>query len=94
MATLNPGDEVIIPRPYWSAIPKWWQSAAAPRPFADTSIDNGFKLTPAVLEKAITPKTKWLADEFAVEPVGRRLHGSRIAGARRRRVEAPAMSGR
>ncbi len=43
-----------------SAIRRWWRSAAARRSFAETTIDNGFKLTAAALEKVITPKTKWL----------------------------------
>ncbi len=90
MATLNPGDEVIIPRPYWVSYPEMVAICGGTSVFADTSIDNGFKLTADVLEKAITPKTKWLLDELAVEPVGRRLHGSRTARSGRRVVEASA----
>ena len=70
MATLNPGDEVIIPRPTGSAIRRWWRSAAARRSSPRPSIDNGFKLTADALEKAITPKTKWLLMNSPSNPSG------------------------
>jgi aspartate aminotransferase len=70
MATLNPGDEVIIPRPYWVSYPEMVAICGGTSVFADTSIDNSFKLTPAVLEKAITPKTKWLLMNSPSNPSG------------------------
>jgi aspartate aminotransferase len=70
MATLNPGDEVIIPRPYWVSYPEMVAICGGTSVFADTSIDNGFKLTPQVLEKAITPKTKWLLMNSPSNPSG------------------------
>ena len=70
MATLNPGDEVIIPRPYWVSYPEMVAICGGTSVFADTSIDNGFKLTAAVLEKAITPKTKWLLMNSPSNPSG------------------------
>src|SRR6188508_2489621 len=60
MATLNPGDEVIIPKPYWVSYPEMVAICGGTSVFAQTTIDNGFKLTAEALEKAITPKTKWL----------------------------------
>ena len=70
MATLNPGDEVIIPRPYWVSYPEMVAICGGTSVFADTSIDNGFKLTAAALEKAITPKTKWLLMNSPSNPSG------------------------
>ena len=93
MATLNPGDEVIIPTPYWVSYPEMVAICGGTPAYAETSIDNGFKLTAAALEAAITPKTKWLVHELAVEPVGRRLQRGRAQGAGRRAAEASAMSG-
>ena len=60
MATLNPGDEVIIPAPYWVSYPEM-VSLAGGEPVAVTcTAAQGFKLQPDALEKAITPKTKWI----------------------------------
>ncbi|RJG44337.1 MULTISPECIES: pyridoxal phosphate-dependent aminotransferase [unclassified Mesorhizobium] len=70
MATLNPGDEVIIPRPYWVSYPEMVAICNGTSVFAETSIDNGFKLTAAELEKAITPKTKWLLMNSPSNPSG------------------------
>ena len=70
MATLNPGDEVIIPRPYWVSYPEMVAICGGTSTFAETSIDNGFKLTAQVLEKAITPKTKWLLMNSPSNPSG------------------------
>src|SRR5947209_6671136 len=58
MATINPGDEVIIPAPYWVSYPEMVALAGGqPVPVVCTAA-HGFKLQPAELEKAITPKTK------------------------------------
>jgi aspartate aminotransferase len=70
MATLNPGDEVIIPRPYWVSYPEMVAICGGTSVFAETSIDNGFKLTGAALEKVITPKTKWLVMNSPSNPSG------------------------
>ncbi|MHB2264133.1 pyridoxal phosphate-dependent aminotransferase [Aliihoeflea sp. PC F10.4] len=70
MATLNAGDEVIIPRPYWVSYPEMVAICGGENVFAETSIDNGFKLTPEALEKAITPKTKWLLMNSPSNPSG------------------------
>ena len=60
ISTLNPGDEVIIPTPYWVS---YWDivllAGGTPKAVA-TSDATGFKLQPADLEAAITPKTKWV----------------------------------
>ena len=70
MATLNPGDEVVIPRPYWVSYPEMVALCGGTPAFADTSIANGFKLTAEALEKAITPKTKWLVMNSPSNPSG------------------------
>jgi aspartate aminotransferase len=70
MATLNPGDEVIIPAPYWVSYPDMVLLAGGvPVPLA-AGIDTGFKLTPAQLEAAITPKTKWFIFNSPSNPTG------------------------
>lgn len=59
MATCNPGDEVIIPAPYWVSYPDMVLLAGGtPVPVVAT-LENSFKITAEQLEAAITPKTKW-----------------------------------
>ncbi|OQW56394.1 MAG: aspartate aminotransferase [Proteobacteria bacterium SG_bin9] len=70
MATINPGDEVIIPAPYWVSYPEMVALAGGePVPVVCTA-ENGFKLKPADLEKAITPKTKWIILNSPSNPTG------------------------
>lgn len=70
LATLNPGDEVIIPTPYWVSYPDMTLLCGGVPVFAETSLASGFKLTGADLEKAITPKTKWLIFNSPSNPSG------------------------
>ena len=70
MATLNPGDEVVIPAPYWVSYPEMVALCGGMPVFVPTTIDNKFKLQPADLEKAITPKTKWLVFNSPSNPSG------------------------
>lgn len=70
MATLNPGDEVVIPSPYWVSYPEMVAICGGTSVFAPTTIDNGFKLTAEALDKAITPKTKWLILNSPSNPSG------------------------
>lgn len=70
MATLNPGDEVIIPAPYWVSYPDMVLLAGGtPVPVVAT-IDTQFKLTPDQLEAAITPRTKWFIFNSPSNPTG------------------------
>jgi aspartate aminotransferase len=70
LATLNNGDEVIIPAPYWVSYPDMVLFAeGVPVPVA-CSEEHNFKLTPAALEAAITPKTKWLILNSPSNPTG------------------------
>jgi len=70
MATLNPGDEVIIPAPYWVSYPDMAIMCGGTAVIADTRIEDGFKLRPEVLAKAITPHTKWLLLNSPSNPSG------------------------
>jgi aspartate aminotransferase len=70
MATLNPGDEVVVPAPYWVSYPEMVAICGGTPVFVSTTIDNKFKLQPADLEKAITPKTKWLIFNSPSNPSG------------------------
>lgn len=70
MATLNPGDEVVIPSPYWVSYPEMVAICGGTSVFAPTSIGDGFKLTPEALERAITPRTKWLMLNSPSNPSG------------------------
>ena len=70
MATCNPGDEVIIPAPYWVSYPDMVLLAGGtPVPVVAT-IDTDFKLSPAQLDAAITPKTKWFIFNSPSNPTG------------------------
>ncbi|MDG5494135.1 pyridoxal phosphate-dependent aminotransferase [Niveispirillum sp. BGYR6] len=70
MATLNAGDEVIIPAPYWVSYPDMVQLAEGTPVSVACPAENGFKLQPADLEAAITPKTKWLILNSPSNPTG------------------------
>ncbi len=70
MATLNPGDEVIIPAPYWVSYPEIVALLGATPVSIVTTMESGFKLTAEQLEKAITPKTKWLIFNSPSNPTG------------------------
>ena len=70
MATCNPGDEVIIPAPYWVSYPDMvYLAGGTPVPVV-AGIETNFKLTPAQLETAITPKTKWFIFNSPSNPTG------------------------
>ena len=60
MASLNPGDEVVIPAPYWVSYPDMVLLGNGEPVIVDTDRENGFKLTAQALDAAITPRTKWL----------------------------------
>lgn len=70
MATLNEGDEVVIPAPYWVSYPDMVLLAGGTPVIAEASIQTGFKLTADQLEAAITPKTKWLIFNSPSNPTG------------------------
>lgn len=70
MATLNPGDEVVIPAPYWVSYPEMVAICGGTSVFAPTRLEDEFKLTAAALEAAITPKTKWFIFNSPSNPTG------------------------
>src|SRR5689334_17933376 len=70
MATLNPGDEVIIPAPYWVSYPEMVLLAGGEPVSIVCPAEQGFKLKPDALEKAITPKTKWIILNSPSNPTG------------------------
>jgi aspartate aminotransferase len=70
MATLNPGDEVIIPAPYWVSYPDMVLLAGGTPVPVVAGIETDFKLTPEQLEAAITPKTKWFIFNSPSNPTG------------------------
>ncbi|WP_087687146.1 pyridoxal phosphate-dependent aminotransferase [Pandoraea sp. PE-S2R-1] len=70
MATVNPGDEVIIPAPYWVSYPELVSLCGGTPVFVTASLESNFKLRPDDLEKAITPRTKWLLFNSPSNPSG------------------------
>ena len=70
MATCNPGDEVIIPAPYWVSYPDMVELAGGTPVIVTGRMENGFRITPEDLEAAITPKTKWFIFNSPSNPTG------------------------
>ena len=70
IATLNPGDEVIIPAPYWVSYPDMVLLAGGEPVEVQTTMASGFKMTAEALERAITPKTKWVLLNSPSNPTG------------------------
>ena len=70
LATVNPGDEVIIPAPYWVSYPDMVAIAGGMPVAVETRMEHGFKLQAEDLDRAITPKTKWLILNSPSNPSG------------------------
>jgi aspartate aminotransferase len=70
MATLDPGDEVVIPAPYWVSYPDMVLLAEGTPVFVSCGQNHGFKLQPEMLDQAITDKTKWLILNSPSNPTG------------------------
>jgi len=70
MATLNPGDEVVIPAPYWVSYPDIVQLVGGTPVIVTTTLEDRFKLRPDALEAAITPRTKWIIFNHPSNPSG------------------------
>jgi aspartate aminotransferase len=79
MATLNPGDEVIVPAPYWVSYPDMVLLASGTPVVVEAGAHVGFKLTPAALERAITPRTRWLILNSPSNPTGAAYNRSELA---------------
>jgi aspartate aminotransferase len=70
MATLNPGDEVIIPAPYWVSYPDMVSLAGGTSVIIEAKAEDGFKLQPEILKAAINDKTKWFIFNSPSNPSG------------------------
>lgn len=70
LATVNPGDEVIIPAPFWVSYPDIVAVCQGKSVIVETREEDGFRLSPEALEKAITPNTKWLILNSPSNPTG------------------------
>ena len=70
MATLNPGDEVIIPAPYWVSYPDMVLLAGGTPVAIEAEMQHGYRISPEQLEAAITPKTKWVILNSPSNPTG------------------------
>ena len=70
VATLDPGDEVVIPAPYWVSYPDMVLLCEGTPVVVDTTEATAFKMRPADLEKAITPRTKWVMLNSPSNPTG------------------------
>ena len=79
ISTINEGDEVIIPAPYWVSYPDMVLLAGGTPVFAEASVENDYKLTAAELEAAITPKTKWLIFNSPSNPTGAGYNWSELS---------------
>ncbi|MBO6548844.1 MAG: pyridoxal phosphate-dependent aminotransferase [Rhizobiales bacterium] len=80
MATINPGDEVLIPAPYWVSYPDITLLAGGTPVAIEAGADAGFKLSPEQLEAAITDKTKWLIFNSPSNPTGAAYTAEEIKG--------------
>lgn len=80
MATLNKGDEVVIPVPYWVSYPEIVRLCDAEPVFAVADASTGFKLKPEVLEAAISPRTKWLILNTPSNPTGAAYSAEELKG--------------
>ncbi|SFI46797.1 pyridoxal phosphate-dependent aminotransferase [Jannaschia pohangensis] len=78
VATLNPGDEVIIPAPYWVSYPDMVLLAGGEPVIVEAGIETQFKLTAEALEAAITPKTKWFIFNSPSNPTGAAYSASEL----------------
>ena len=70
VATLNPGDEVVFPAPYWVSYPEMVRLCGGEPVAIRAGLETGFKITPEQLDAAITPKTKWLIFNSPSNPTG------------------------
>ncbi len=80
LATLDPGDEVVIPVPYWVSYPEIVRLCDATPVFAVADASTGFKLSPEALDAAITPRTKWLILNTPSNPTGAAYTADELKG--------------
>lgn len=80
VATLNPGDEVIVPAPYWPSYPDMVRLAGGTPVIVPAGIETGFKLTPGALESAINDQTKWIIYNSPSNPTGAAYSEAELRG--------------
>jgi len=80
LATLNPGDEVVVPVPFWVSYPEIVRLCGAEPVLARADASTGFKLTPEALAAAITPRTKWLILNTPSNPSGAAYTAEELRG--------------
>ena len=80
LATLNPGDEVVVPVPYWVSYPEIVRLCDATPVYAKADASTGFKLTPQALEAALSPRTKWLILNTPSNPSGAAYTAEELRG--------------
>lgn len=80
MATCSPGDEVVIPAPYWVSYPDMALLAGATPVFVETNVAADYKLAPTDLERAITPRTKWVILNSPSNPSGAAYSAAELRG--------------
>lgn len=80
LCLLNPGDEVVVPSPYWVSYSEMIKLAEAKSVFIHTTVDTNFKISPEQLEKAITPKTKVFIFSSPCNPTGAVYSKEELAG--------------
>lgn len=79
-ATLEPGDEVVIPAPYWVSYPDMVRLAGGTPVFVEAPAGAGFKITPAQLDAAITERTKWVILNSPSNPTGAAYTAAELRG--------------
>ena len=79
MATMDEGDEVVIPAPYWGAYPLMTRVVGGEPVVVNCPQNNGFKLRPEDLDAAITPRTKWLILNYPNNPTGAAASAAELA---------------
>ena len=78
VATIDPGDEVLVPSPYWVSYPDMVALVGGVPRFIETSPQTGMKITPEFLEAAITPRTRWLIFNSPSNPSGAAYTGAEM----------------
>lgn len=79
MASVDPGDEIVIPTPYWVSYPDMAIMVGGTPVFAATSVETGYKLTPAALDAAMSSKTRWLILNSPGNPSGAAYEAEELA---------------
>ncbi len=89
VASIDPGDEVIIPAPYWVSYPDMVAFAGGTPVFIEGPASQGYKITPAQLEAAITPKTRWVMLNSPSNPTGAAYSATELKGLAEVLLRAP-----